>query len=758
MAACARVLALCTGATLIVLLCWLGLYDTERGRTRLDVDPSLDALLPVHGDDTRRYAAFEARFTTDDLLYVAWGGPTLFTPMGLAQLKRFTAALEDMPGVAHVESLATARHTEADGDDMAVHGFLETLPRDLAAARAVRAAALANPLYAGYLVADDGSATMVAVRLEEDLSSREQIALAARIADASRRLAGPLDEWLSGPLYVRLELSRQLLVDLYRVMPLAIGVSLLVAALTFRHLHGVLLPLLANGLALAVTMIVFVRSGHRLSYVTVLLPPTIYVCGFAYAMHLVGSFDRHIASGCHNVRAARRALAETALPTVCAALTTVIGFASLLGSDIASIRDFGAYAALGTLCAALTTLLLIPAGLALWPQPGRARGLLREDGALHVAARWAARHPRHVYAGGAMLAVIAMAGAARIEVGTDYLANFAPASVVRRHFDTLNARFAGAVAVQVVLESTELDAFKHTAALRAVAELETWLEAQPEIGGVYSLLDYLGQIERTLTPEAIDADPVPPDDIAGHLILLGAGEDIRRFADSSFRSTLLQVRARAVASAELNALTARIGARLDDLPAGLSGQVTGTSDLVAHTLDDITRGQLTSLLLSVGPIYLVLAALMRSWRIGALALIPNVLPILVFFGVLGWSGITLNLTTSLVAALVFGVAVDDTIHLLVRLRAIAARGESAAAALDATLAEVLQPVTCVTVGLGAGFLCLLGGELASQAEFGLLAAFTLAVAWLVEVCFTPALGLHILALDRARRGRCGQTG
>jgi uncharacterized protein len=129
----------------------------------------------------------------------------------------------------------------------------------------------------------------------------------------------------------------------------------------------------------------------------------------------------------------------------------------------------------------------------------------------------------------------------------------------------------------------------------------------------------------------------------------------------------------------------------------------------------------------------------RSARIGLLALVPNVLPIVVFFGLLGVLPVSLNLTTSLVACAVFGVAIDDTVHLLARYLADADFPARPATALATSLGEVLRPVTLTTAALCAGFATLACSALRLQAEFGLLAAATLACAWLVDISVAPAL-------------------
>ena len=725
---------------LLTLFALVRLFEWPSLDLALEVDPSVRALLPRHGAELENFESVRDRYSSDDLLLVAWVGGDLFTPKRLAALKSLTHRIERMPGVEHVESLATAVRTRVYEDYTEVSAYLSDVPATEAQALEVRDAVLDNPLYAGYLVSRDGRGVMLAIRFNRGLSPRTLIDIVSDIKAASRAEASDVEQFLSGPLFIRLEISRLLLRDLFRVMPLAVAVTLIVVAIGFRHVRGVALPFLSNVVALIVTLAVFVFYGHTLNYVTVILPPTVYVVGFAYAIHVVSDFDRHFALGLDRPAATRAALEDVVTPVTLTAITTAIGFVSLTLSDIDSIRLFGAFASLGTVLAWLSALTVVPAGLVLIPGRRRVDAVRRADRLGPVLAQFAERRGRVLLMCGLLLTGLSIVGAARINVSTDYLANFPAGSEVRHNFDRMSTVFAGAVPLQLVLESDTTDAFKTPQALRVVDELKGWLLEQAEIGGVYTLLDYIGVLERALAPELVDADPVPDSKgIASHLILLGATEDVRRFAEPGFTSTLLQIRARVVASTDLNALSDRIEHRLRELPPDLRGAVTGSSYLIARTLDEVTRGQVLSLTAALIPIYLVLVVMFRSVRLAALALVPNVLPILAFFGILGWSGVTLNLTTSLVASVVLGIAVDDSIHFFARLREAARHTSQERDALGTALAAVIRPVSFTTAGLALGFVTLIVGELRSQAEFGLLAAITLVIAWLLDLTFTPAL-------------------
>jgi hypothetical protein len=227
------------------------------------------------------------------------------------------------------------------------------------------------------------------------------------------------------------------------------------------------------------------------------------------------------------------------------------------------------------------------------------------------------------------------------------------------------------------------------------------------------------------------------------LMFFGANDEIESFVDSRWQTVSILVRSRAIDSAELTALVREVEEHLATLPDHIHGRVTGNSVLINKTSDEIALGQSVSLALAFVIIYGVLCLLFMSFRVGFLALIPNVLPVLVYFGTLGFTGITLNTTTGLVACLVLGIAVDDTIHFLARFNTAAKRTADEVQGVREALWTVGRPVTYTTAALCLGFLAIATSDLQNQREFGALAAFTLAVAWLVDVVFTPALAARM---------------
>ena len=721
------------------------LVDFRTFQLKLEIDPSIEALLPSSGEALTVFERMRAQYGSDDVLLVAWLGDELFTPAHMAGLKRLTRRLERLRGVERVDSLATALNVRAGDDATEVEAFLRHLPETQADAMHIRDAALANPLLAGQLVSRDGRGVILAVHVDSTLRAPALTALVTEIDNASRAEAGNLNAFVTGPMVLRLEVGRLLLHDLYRVMPLAVLATLLVAAIGFRNLRGLILPFLANSVALVGTLACFAAAGHTLNFLTIILPPVVYVVGFAYAIHVVSDFDDALARGLDRTQAVYAALHEVFVPLTLTAFTAGVGFSSLAISHIESIQQFGLYATLGTVFGWLSALTLVPAGLMILPAR-RATSIQRDwlGSLVPALAAFNFRHRRGLLLSGAVLAAASLLAATRIEVSTDYLSSFSRDNPVRRNFERVGQVFGGAVPLAILIESDIPQAFMSPVQLKALIELKTWLLTQPEIHGVYTLADYVGIVYRAMAPEQAKHEPLPhSSELTGQLLGLAASDEVKRFSTANFQSTLVHLQTTATRTRELMALSARINVHLQQLPSYLHGHVTGSSYVIANTIDDITQGQIQSLSLALGVIYLVLVVIFGSFLVAALALLTNALPILVYFGILGSAGITLNLTTSLVADVVLGIAVDETIHFLSRFNEEARRAAKEEEGIHAALASVIRPATFTTTALCVGFLALAAGQLQNQVQFGVLAAIILFIACALNFTFTPALCLKL---------------
>ena len=747
------------GIALLTALALAGIVDLRTGELRLALDVSTGALLPDDDERGEFYAKIRQRFGNDDTMLVVLATDDLFTAERLATLRLIEREIRALPGVHQVTSLASATRVRGDAFGIEVSSPLEQIPAHAEGLAALRAEVLAHPIWGGSLVSRDGGAAAFVVSFGR-LAEREMLesGLPARVAEAARRSRGDGEIWVTGPAFVKLSLTEALLRDLRRIVPAVLVVLFGVLLASFRSRRGALVPLLTVAVAVTWTLGTLGWLGISLTLVSAILPPLLLTVGFSYAIHVVAAQDAARDDCNRSGPSTQRTLAAEAVVGVGVAvvftgLTTAIGFLSLALSPIHAIREFGMLAALGIAYTVVVSLTLAPSVLALLPEKRRLSLLLAHaharwlDGLAVKAAEFDVRHRRAVlWAGGAVFA-LALLGVTQVTTGMDPMASFGASSRERLDHAAISARFDGVSPISVVLESTSRGAFSEPAALAQLDELERWLEADSEIADVISVVDVLRELNAAAL--GVETAGLPASrNATRQLLLLGAGPELRSLIDAGQQSVRLLLRARGHDSAAVLALADRIEAHLGELEGPVRGHVTGGFVQLSRAGDALARGQFHSLLAAVVVIYAVLSLMFRSFSVGLAAFVPNVLPIAVFFGVLGAAGIPLTPTTGLIACMALGIAVDDTIHYFARFNADARKWGSERLATVSALCAVIQPVSYTTVGLCAGFGAMLIGELRDHQLFGVLAALTLAVAWVSMLTVTPALcyGLRVVTV------------
>ena len=723
------------------------IVDFSTGQPRLRLDTSLSSILSPEDPDRAFYERVREIFGADDSLLLALrvdeGTGGVFQTAALERLVAITEALEAHESVERVVSLANADDIRSEDATLRVTPFLDESPDGPEALDELRDRIDGNPVWSGNLVSRDGNSASISVRL---LPVADADFLAEGIDEQllalARQTEGPGEIALTGGPHVRAETSRLLRSDLARVIPLIILSMAVVATLAYRSPVVAAVSIATTLVALVWALGVIAASGRSLNTITVALPPLVLIVGFAYVIHLVAAV-RSIPGERH--ARVRQALRETTLPIVLAGVTTVAGFLALNFTGLAAVREFGTFCAIGISATLIASLTFAPACLVLWPP----RASSSDDALSRFFARFAdvaGQRGTEILLAGLLVVPLAIWGIGRIHVGTGMVSSFPADSPTAAHFDQIAASLEGASMLSVIVEADgRAGNFEQAKNLQAIADLTEWIETQAEVGGTTSLVDLVRVLNRGFREDAPDTLRIPTEPgLIAQLLLLGPTEDIADFVDADLQTTHVLVRSAAKGSDEIGGLARRIEAHMaETLPSGLVGRVTGNTLLLSRTVDRIAADQAGSLAWAFGSIFVVLSLLFMSPRMGFMALLPNVLPVVFYFGLLGWTGTTLNLTTGIVACLVLGIAVDDTMHFMVHFNEASRKLTDERGGARAALAAVGQPVSYTSLALVLGFLGCTAAQLQSLAEFGAMAAATLAFAWLVDVTFTPALAARM---------------
>lgn len=740
----------------------IALIDLPGPSLRVQIDPSIERLLPPQDDDRALFDRVRAQFGETDPVLLAVRFDNVYTAENIERIDRLTRRLGELDGVRQVISIANVQNPVADDAGIDISTFAAQVRANPDAVSRFAAQIAENPIYRDALVSADGTVAAFALTLQGiDENRFRSENYTERIRTLAREITGAQTVWITGSPVIKAATTDAILHTLKFTIP---AIFVLVAVLLFFAYRSVRAVLLA-GLTIALSMLWTLAAAAVLeipvNLVTALVPPLVATLCLSYTVHMLAEF---FASERGEQDRARfeRVLRRMGVSLLLSGATTVAGFLALIPGSLPAIAQFAGLSSLGVGFSVLLTLVFLPAVL-IYAGPQRPLRPLGEAMFARKARRLAMfdlRWRNWIIAIALLSLPIDLYYASRIRVGTEYIKNFDAEATVRRDFEAINAAFGGANLVSIVIDTHVDDALTDPARVREIEALQDWLRQQPEVGAAVSYVDHLKLINRNLN----DGDPAYyriPDDATAikQLLVFGGSDEIRRVIDSRFRTALIAVRIKADDSIGITEFVNRTEARLRQMPPPLNGRVTGSPVLATRTVNAIASGQLTSLLVASVAIWAMLALMFTSARSALVAMLPNVLPVAFYFGTLGLLDITLNPTTSLIACVVLGIAVDDTIHFLARFNADARARASEKAAVKSALAAVLRPVTFTMVALGLGFLVFTGSELQNQVQFGALAAFTILMAWIADITLTPALGskLRIVTLWDILRLDLGQS-
>ena len=736
------VLAALSLSVAAALTCW----DWNEHRLALSVDPSIERLLPASGADRQVFDRARKTFGDADAMLVALDfSPSVWSAANLEAIDALTRELRDLPGVRSVLSVANAPNMIAQGSEVDVSSFIEQARRDPSQIQGFPAQFNANPIYRSALVSADGR-TAAFVMFLSAMDDREFHArnYAERIRALARERGLSSEPAIAGAGIARGATTQALMKTLRFTVPVVFALILGLMLITFRSIRAALAAGAAVALSLVWTLAAAVVLKIPFNLITALVPALCVIIGLSFVIYLLSTHFQAQQETTLTTPAARLSwVIERASPgLLLSAATTIFGFVALLLNPLPAIRQFALLSILGVSFAVLLVLTFLPATLAL---AGTTSKKPLAEARFARWGTWLAEFDvrRRVWIIGIALALIPLDAwfATRIKTGADFIETFSPNNPVRRDFERVNTAFNGANLLSVLIETYVPDALTQPALAHEIEKLQAWLRQQPEVGQTVSYVDHLKLLNQSLNNND-PASAVIPGNAAAikQLMLLAGGEELTQVIDGGYKTALITVRINVDGSIPIAQLLTRLDERLKEMPPPLNGQATGATVIATRAVTEITRGHFLSVGIATFLIWGLLSLMFTSARAGFIALLPTLVPVSLFFGTLGLTGIPLSPTTSLIACVVIGIAVDDTIQYLARFNVDARALGKEEPAVKSTLANVLRPITLSTITLCTGFLVFSGSELRDQMQFGLLSAFTLALAWLMNITLTPALG------------------
>jgi len=687
--------------------------------SRLSFDQSIESLYAKNNPHLRDYLKSKRWFGGDELVILAYRDPELLEETGLSRLQSFAHELSDVKGIAEVQDHATitrvSRLLFLNQDDV-------------------------REFNRGILLGEDGETTAIILRLKpvtEVEQPRTEI-----IANIRKMAAEfPFDVHIVGePVQVQ---------DMFRYVEedgetLGLWSSVLLVGVIlvfFRSLRWVVLPLLVVHITLIWTKAILVLSGMRLSMVSSMLTSLITIIGVATTIHITVHY-RQWREKLDRIEALRQTLYELAPAIFWTCATTAVGFAALLSSHITPVQSFGIMMALGSMLVLVAAATLLPGGIligSLDADPQHAPAEKRLASALESVTNVIERRPRMLAIGTAVLTLIALFGFTHLRVETDFSKNFRRESRIVQDLNFIETHLGGSGAWEVNFpaphdeEALDEEYFDR---VRSVTEKIRNLKVS----------DHRAVTKAVALPDLFD---ILPDKILFQPISLSQQRKLMQRLQPGIEKSLynpeagrmrimLRAKERQQSEAKLKAMNQIRGIVAEEFGEGTT---TGLFVLLTYIIESLLSDQITSFVLAAIGITAMASIAFRSLKIGLICLVPNVFPIVMVIGLMGWTGLPINIATAMIASVSMGLTVDSSIHYVSGYRRARARGLGFHAALQATHQGVGKALVFANIALILGFTVLMLSHFIPLVYFGMLVSVAMLGGLIGNLVLLPLL-LH----------------
>ena len=721
----------------------------------LEIDGSYRIWFEEDSEMIKNYDMFREEFSNDDGITIVFKDEnTVFNQKALSSIQRITEALWEMPHIDRVDSITNYQHIHADmsrPNDVLVEDFImEDLTKVSAAYYKNRLKiATSDHIIVGSFISKDAKTTMIFARLEPNANedgdiSAEIMGYLKKIIDAEEEKTG-YKFWINGGPPMTQAFVDIAGHDAMVFTPLVFLASMLLLFMLFRRVGGAFIPLAVVLFTFLSVLAVQTLLGYKLNNFTANIPVFIVAIGIADAVHIYSVWLMRRRAGIENKDAVHDSIKKNFLPILLTSMTTTVGFSTLALSNIVPVATLGIATASGSVLAFIISIVWMPAVLFLLKKPFKNKSVRKNENILFKGyGKFIVKNDKKIIFVTSLLVVLLGLGLYFVKVDSNTIRYFDEKVEIRKSAEFIMDNLTGSMSYILLVDSGKADGLKEPAFLKTVEEFYiAYQEAFPkDVRHLFSLLDTIKRYNKILN----DSETVPNERnlVAQYLLLysmgLPQGMEITDQMDFEQRKFRIQVLTNIVDTSKDMKMINFAKTWWEKTPYKLT--ITGQTVMYASMQHDITNTLIYSLSLTILIVSLMMLLIFKRLKILWILLLPNLLPVVLVIGVMGWLGLTIDMGVAIAGAIIIGVAVDDTIHFLVKYFDARKRGLSMEETFDEVLTYAGRAILFTTIVLSLSFSVFSFSAFTPNQNFGTVTAVALVIAVIIDLLYLPAL-LHV---------------
>lgn len=668
---------------------------------------------------------------------------SIFSDNNLQKIRDLDRTLRTDSAIVGVQSITSLKIPISTGIGIIFDRYVHPGQHDMRESDSLKV--LNSPLVMRSFVSTDFKNASILVQTRYDLDKEESIELGKRIEEKISK-AGIEAYHLVGRLIDQSVIVDKLLGEMVLFLSLAAIIVCLALAFFYRNFWAVFVPLMVVSLAAVWLLGSMTLFGKDIDVLMTLVPTILFIVGVSDIIHFLTRYLEVLKDGESKLMAIRKSFREIGLATLITSLTTAIGFLSLLTSNIGPVRSFGLFTALGVIIAYILAFSLFPAILILLPKEilDRTSGITNNPTPMRKFFYWNIRNRKWIVPLVLLLTIASALTVPRM-ISNTYLTEELPSNdPIKDAFDYMERHFAGVRNMEVALSTKGDRQLTEPALIQQIAELENFLEMEYGAGSLVSPATNYKLSNQISSGGAPNAFRVPETKLEWSLsrpfYRKISNRKERRFVLNS-DNTVGRITGQMpdIGGYKFLKITERFNKEVATLAPDITVQMTGLPYLLDVNNEQVSQSLIKGIGLAFLVVSLLMALLYRDVRMVFIALIPNVLPLLFVGLIMVISNIHLNLTTSLLFTVIFGIAVDDTIHVLSKMKVEMNKGVGHIRAVRRSMISTGKALVLTSIILALGFFVLVFSDFSSSFYFGTLVSAGLFFALIVDLTILPLL-------------------
>lgn len=722
-------------------------------------------IVPDDDEDMVYFKQFKETFGEDGNM-MAFGvkDSSIYEIEAFQAFSKLTNSIAGKEGITSVIGIPTLQRIEKDRESgsFKLRDLFQTIPETQNELDSLLEEVAKLRMYNGQLWNAHG-ATLLAITIDKDvLNSKERDVLIPQVLNEAEQFEKEtgIDIRIAGLPYLRVTNTARAKSELIMFTVLSLVVTGVILFLFFRSFKAVIFPIVIIGIVVVWVLGTLALLQYKITILTGLIPPIIVVIGIPNSVYMLNKYHQEYLSHGDQMKALRRIIRKIGVVTLITNLTTAVGFLVLISTQIKILVEFGIVAGINIMATFIVSIIMIPAVFSLYKPPSKKHlkhlDFKIMDKVLTLIDHFVHKFRPAVFVITIGVVVVSAIGLSRIQAVSFMVDDLPEDDVVRKDLRFFEQNFSGIMPLEVIIDTGNKKGVQNIRNLKKIDQLETYLSSIEYISKPVSVVSFAKGARQAFYNHGVGFYSLPTNRDVGFImkyLSTGETEDLSKtFIDSTGQYTRVSMKIADIGSVKLDSLVSQVvRPQIDSLLQGtkMSANLTGTTLIFIKGNKFLIKNLLTSMVIAFLIIAVIMGMLFKNLKMIVISVIPNMIPLLITAGLMGYFGIPLKPSTALVFSIAFGISIDNSIHLLAKYRQeLYIHKFNVSKAISVSIRETGSSMIYTAIILFFGFIIFTLSEFGGTIALGKLTAITLFVAMLTNVVLLPAL---IMQFDSGKR-------